>query len=102
MGGSHLRNEIDRWGESEMKPGPDHAKALHKIRENLDSGTLPKDFDPGFFVVGAALDNLNCVGCGEVLRKHKSRAVAPTGSSHPISLFLPKLFAIVMEPISLC
>ena len=43
----------------------DAANAGRKIRERLESGALPKDFDLTFLSVGHPPPNINGAGCGE-------------------------------------
>jgi hypothetical protein len=59
----------------------DKAKARQKIRENLDSGDLPRDFDltDESLFIGHPIVKI-CVGCGEPFSPDDSLAIAHTGS----------------------
>ena len=58
----------------------DEAKARQKIRENLDSGDLLRDFDlPGDNVFIGHPTVKTCVGCGEPFSPD-DRAIAHTAS----------------------
>ena len=45
--------------------GMNHTEACQRIRDNLESGRLPKEFDLTFIAVGRPQDYQNCAGCCE-------------------------------------
>jgi len=45
----------------------DAAKACQQIRQGLESGALPRDFDLTCFTVGCTPPKTNCKRCGEKL-----------------------------------
>ena len=54
----------------------DVTKARQKIRERLESKSLPKDFDLTSFTVGSPPKNTKCAGCHELFSLSNTRAVA--------------------------
>jgi hypothetical protein len=57
-----------------------HTEARQKIRDNLESGHLPKDFDLTSLAVGCAPNNQNCAGCCELFSGDEISAIAHTRS----------------------
>jgi hypothetical protein len=54
----------------------DTTKRRQKIREKLDSGSMPKDFDIDQFKLGTPASGTDCVGCGVAFSPVESEAVA--------------------------
>jgi hypothetical protein len=54
----------------------EHAKSRQKIRENLNAGHLPKEFDLSLFCVGSPPTNHACQGCGEAFSPLVRYAIA--------------------------
>jgi len=58
----------------------DTTKARQTIRQKLESGALPKDFDLTFFAIGCPPVDTTCAGCGGKFQSFPVDAVAHTRS----------------------